>query len=90
MREDQLNKRYERVIQEMKDDQKKDIDIMLEDFNTAQNILKEKIDSLTLLLEEAEERYENRESKDEDIQEIARLKEMITDREDAMKKLIVS
>lgn len=63
---------------------------MLEDFNRAQELLKDKINTLTILLEEAEEKYENRESREEDILEIKRLQQLVSDREDAIKKLIVS
>ncbi|XP_063963502.1 protein FAM184A-like [Lytechinus pictus] len=61
---------------------------MLSEFNKAQDLLKDKISALQIMLEEAEERYQSRSSRPEDIQQIARLKDMIAEKEQAVKKLI--
>ena len=41
-------------------------------------------------LEEAEERYHNRDSRPEDIEQIAKLRDMVEEREEYMKRLVVS
>ncbi|CAD5117843.1 DgyrCDS6589 [Dimorphilus gyrociliatus] len=87
-KEDKLKNEYELSILNLKNDHHKEIDGMLEDFNKAQELLKDKINTLTILLEEAEEKYENRESREEDLLEIKRLQQSVVDREDAIKKLI--
>nr|XP_054766434.1 protein FAM184A-like [Lytechinus pictus] len=61
---------------------------MLSEFNKAQDLLKDKISALQIMLEEAEERYQSRSSRPEDIQQIARLRDMIAEKEQAVKKLI--
>ncbi|XP_072029595.1 protein FAM184A-like [Amphiura filiformis] len=61
---------------------------MLEEFNAAQELLKDKISALQIMLEEAEERYHNRDSRPEDIEQLARLRDMVEEREEYMKRLV--
>uniref|UniRef100_A0A286Y3I4 Family with sequence similarity 184 member A n=1 Tax=Cavia porcellus TaxID=10141 RepID=A0A286Y3I4_CAVPO len=62
--------------------------IMWADFNKTNELLKEINATLQVSLEEMEEKYLNRESKPEDIQMIAELKAMLTERDQVIKKLI--
>ncbi|XP_022080895.1 protein FAM184A-like [Acanthaster planci] len=61
---------------------------MLGEFNRAQELLKDKISALQIMLEEAEERYQSRDSRPEDLEHIARLKETVSEQEAAMQKLV--
>ncbi|CAH1783825.1 unnamed protein product [Owenia fusiformis] len=61
---------------------------MLSEFNEAQEMLKDKISALQIMLEEAEDRYRNRESRDEDVEAIQQLKQALLDKHNEMKKLI--
>lgn len=61
---------------------------MLSDFNKAQELLKDKISALQILLEGTEDKFRNRESRHEDLQVIAELKDMVTEREALVKKLV--
>lgn len=60
---------------------------MLAEFNRAQDMLKDKISALQIMLEEAEDKYKNRESRDEDLEMIAYLKEMMSEKEQMLSKL---
>uniref|UniRef100_UPI00398E6A66 protein FAM184A n=1 Tax=Pristiophorus japonicus TaxID=55135 RepID=UPI00398E6A66 len=86
--EQEMIKNQEKKINEMTAAHIRETQCMLADFNKAQELLKDKISTLEILLEEAEEKYNNRESRAEDLQLIAELKEMITERDQLMKKLI--
>ncbi|XP_077992383.1 protein FAM184A-like [Glandiceps talaboti] len=61
---------------------------MLGEFNRAQELLKDKISALQIMLEEAEDRYARRESRTEDVELIQQLKEAVLEREAVMKQLI--
>ncbi|XP_026146183.1 protein FAM184A-like isoform X1 [Carassius auratus] len=61
---------------------------MLSDFNKAQELLKDKISALQILLEGTEDKFRNRESRPEDLQTIAELKDMVAERESLVKKLV--
>ncbi|XP_013882449.1 T-cell surface antigen CD2, partial [Austrofundulus limnaeus] len=61
---------------------------MLADFNKAQEVLRDKISALQILLEGTEEKLRNRESRPEDLHLIAELREMVTEREALVKKLV--
>ncbi|XP_038046349.1 protein FAM184A-like [Patiria miniata] len=61
---------------------------MLGEFNRAQELLKDKISALQIMLEEAEDRYQSRESRPEDLEHIARLKETLSEHEVIMQKLV--
>ncbi|XP_078255727.1 protein FAM184A isoform X3 [Rhinoraja longicauda] len=86
--EQEMIKKQEKKINEMTAVHIRETQCMLSDFNKAQEFLKDKISSLEIILEEAEEKYNSRESRAEDLQLINELKEMITERDQLMKKLM--
>ncbi|XP_014824692.1 PREDICTED: protein FAM184A isoform X3 [Poecilia mexicana] len=86
--EQDLIKRHERDLDELKMVHHREAQIMLADFNKAQEVLKDKISALQILLEGTEEKLRNRESRPEDLHLIAELREMVTEREALVKKLV--
>ncbi|XP_066514644.1 protein FAM184A-like, partial [Hoplias malabaricus] len=86
--EQDLSKRHEREIGELSASHNRETHIMLSDFNKAQELLKDKISALQILLEGTEDKFRNRESRPEDLQTIAELREMVTERENLVKKLV--
>uniref|UniRef100_A0A8C4ISJ6 Protein FAM184A/B N-terminal domain-containing protein n=1 Tax=Dicentrarchus labrax TaxID=13489 RepID=A0A8C4ISJ6_DICLA len=86
--EQDLSKRHERDLGEMSVVHHRETQIMLADFNKAQEVLKDKISALQILLEGTEEKLRNRESRPEDLHIIAELREMVTEREALVKKLV--
>lgn len=86
--EQDLSKRHEREIGELSASHNRETQIVLSDFNKAQELLKDKISALQILLEGTEEKFRNRESRPEDLQAIAELREMIAERESLVKKLV--
>ncbi|XP_041716567.1 protein FAM184A-like isoform X3 [Coregonus clupeaformis] len=88
--EQDLCKKHEREMAEMNAMHNRETQNMLCDFNKAQELLKDKISALQVLLEGTEDKFRNRESRPEDLQVIAELKDMVTERESLVKKLVVS
>ncbi|XP_029030959.1 protein FAM184A-like isoform X4 [Betta splendens] len=86
--EQDLTKRHERELCELSAVHHRETQIMLADFNKAQEVLKDKISALQILLEGTEEKLRNRESRPEDLHLIAELREMVTEREALVKKLV--
>uniref|UniRef100_A0A3Q1IZX3 Protein FAM184A/B N-terminal domain-containing protein n=1 Tax=Anabas testudineus TaxID=64144 RepID=A0A3Q1IZX3_ANATE len=86
--EQELTKRHEREFAELSSVHSRDTQNMLSDFNKAQELLKDKISALQILLEGTEEKFRNRESRPEDLQMIAELKDMVSEREALVKKLV--
>ncbi|XP_076834583.1 protein FAM184A isoform X1 [Brachyhypopomus gauderio] len=86
--EQDLSKRLEREIGELNATHNRETQIMLSDFNKAQELLKDKISALQIILEGTEEKFRNRESRSEDLQTIAELREMVVERETLVKKLV--
>ncbi|KAF7656420.1 hypothetical protein LDENG_00041400 [Lucifuga dentata] len=86
--EQDLTKRHERDLGELSIVHHRETQIMLADFNKAQEVLKDKISALQILLEGTEEKLRNRESRPEDLHVIAELREMVTEREALVKKLV--
>uniref|UniRef100_A0A7N9B0M0 Uncharacterized LOC113127602 n=1 Tax=Mastacembelus armatus TaxID=205130 RepID=A0A7N9B0M0_9TELE len=86
--EQDLMKRHERDLGELNAVHHRETQIMLADFNKAQEVLKDKISALQILLEGTEEKLRNRESRPEDLHLIAELREMVTEREALVKKLV--
>uniref|UniRef100_A0A8C4EBG0 Family with sequence similarity 184 member Ab n=1 Tax=Dicentrarchus labrax TaxID=13489 RepID=A0A8C4EBG0_DICLA len=86
--EQELTKRHERELAEMNALHSRETQNMLSDFNKAQEVLKDKISALQILLEGTEEKFRNRESRHEDLQIIAELKDMVSERESLVKKLV--
>uniref|UniRef100_A0AAV2KFA2 Protein FAM184A/B N-terminal domain-containing protein n=1 Tax=Knipowitschia caucasica TaxID=637954 RepID=A0AAV2KFA2_KNICA len=86
--EQELLKRHERELSELSFAHSRETQNMLSDFNKAQEVLKDKISALQILLEATEDKFRNRESRHEDLQIIAELKDMVTERESLVKKLV--
>ncbi|GAA6214963.1 protein FAM184A isoform X2 [Lates japonicus] len=86
--EQELTKRHERELAELSTAHSRETQNMLSDFNKAQEVLKDKISALQILLEGTEEKFRNRESRPEDLQIIAELKDMVSERESLVKKLV--
>ncbi|GAA6101926.1 protein FAM184A isoform X2 [Tachysurus ichikawai] len=86
--EQDLSKRHEREISELNATHNREMQIMLSDFNKAQELLKDKISALQILLDGTEDKFRNRESRQEDLQRIADLREMVAERESLVKKLV--
>ncbi|KAA8579797.1 hypothetical protein FQN60_006890 [Etheostoma spectabile] len=86
--EQDLSKRHERDLGDINIMHQREIQIMLADFNKAQEVLKDKITALQILLEGTEDKLRHRESRPEDLHVIAELREMVTEREALVKKLV--
>ncbi|XP_062293723.1 protein FAM184A-like [Scomber scombrus] len=86
--EQELIKRHERELAELSAVHSRETQNMLSDFNKAQEVLKDKISALQILLEGTEDKFRNRESRPEDLQIIAELKDMVSERESLVKKLV--
>ncbi|XP_074483373.1 protein FAM184A isoform X3 [Sebastes fasciatus] len=86
--EQDLSKRHERDLGEISIVHHRETQNMLADFNKAQEVLRDKITALQILLEGTEEKLRNRESRPEDLHVIAELREMVTEREALVKKLV--
>uniref|UniRef100_A0A8D3DF67 Family with sequence similarity 184 member A n=1 Tax=Scophthalmus maximus TaxID=52904 RepID=A0A8D3DF67_SCOMX len=86
--EQELVKRHERELAELSAVHSRETQNMLSDFNKAQEVLKDKISALQILLEGSEDKFRNRESRPEDLQIIAELKDMVSERESLVKKLV--
>ncbi|XP_062980804.1 protein FAM184A [Elgaria multicarinata webbii] len=88
LHEQDLNKKHEKELDVMTADHIREKQSMLADFNKTQELLKEINSALQVSLEEMEEKYQNRESRPEDLQLIAELKDLIAERDQLIKKLI--
>ncbi|XP_051020189.1 protein FAM184A [Acomys russatus] len=88
LHEQDLNKRLEKELDVMTADHLREKNMMRADFNKTNELLKEINAALQVSLEEMEEKYLMRESKPEDIQMIAELKSMLSERDQVIKKLI--
>ncbi|XP_049608176.1 protein FAM184A isoform X3 [Syngnathus scovelli] len=86
--EQDFAKRQERELGELSVVHHRETHIMLADFNKAQEVLKDKITALQIILEGTEEKLRNRESRPEDLHLIAELREMVSEREALVKKLV--
>ncbi|CAL8309259.1 unnamed protein product [Merluccius merluccius] len=86
--EQELGKRHDRALGELSGAHHRETHVMLADFNKAQEVLKDKISALQILLEGTEEKFRNRESRPEDLAAIAELRAMVTERETLVKKLV--
>ncbi|KAL8186456.1 UNVERIFIED_CONTAM: hypothetical protein K2H54_070723 [Gekko kuhli] len=88
LHEQDLNKKHEKELDVMTADHIRERQSLLADFNKTQELLKEINSALQVSLEEMEEKYQNRESRPEDLQLIAELKDLIAERDQLIKKLI--
>ncbi|CAM2111827.1 unnamed protein product [Caretta caretta] len=86
--EQDLSKIHEKELDVMTADHIREKQSMLADFNKTQELLKEINSALQVSLEEMEEKYQNRESRPEDLQLISELKDLIAERDQLIKKLI--
>eukprot|EP00073_Rattus_norvegicus_P054873 XP_017457307.1 PREDICTED: protein FAM184A isoform X8 [Rattus norvegicus] len=90
LHEQDLNKRLEKELDVMTADHLREKNIMRADFNKTNELLKEINAALQVSLEDMEEKYLMRESRPEDLQMIAELKSLLTERDQVIKKLIPS
>ncbi|XP_032744380.1 protein FAM184A [Rattus rattus] len=88
LHEQDLNKRLEKELDVMTADHLREKNIMRADFNKTNELLKEINAALQVSLEDMEEKYLMRESRPEDLQMIAELKSLLTERDQVIKKLI--
>ncbi|XP_054029980.1 protein FAM184A [Dryobates pubescens] len=88
MHEQDLSKKHEKELDVLTADHIREKQSMLADFNKTQELLKEINSALQFSLEEMEEKYQNRESRPEDLQLISELKDLIAERDQLIKKLI--
>ncbi|XP_071597159.1 protein FAM184A isoform X4 [Heliangelus exortis] len=86
--EQDLSKKHEKELDVLTADHIREKQSMLADFNKTQELLKEINSALQISLEEMEEKYQNRESRPEDLQLISELKDLIAERDQLIKKLI--
>ncbi|KAL5022301.1 hypothetical protein ScPMuIL_001456 [Solemya velum] len=87
-REEQLERSHETDLDNLKADHLRETQHLVTQFNQAQEMLKDKISSLQILLEEAEEKYLNRDSRPEDLELIEQLRDSVLEREAKVKQLI--
>ncbi|XP_048584473.1 protein FAM184A isoform X2 [Nematostella vectensis] len=87
-REEELAKLHQREVDSLTADHLCETQSMLEQFNRAKELQRDKISALQLMLEEAEIRFKSRESRTEDLDLIQELKQMLAERELEMKKLL--
>ncbi|XP_066273166.1 protein FAM184A-like [Branchiostoma lanceolatum] len=87
-RENELRQQHQIDIDNLTAEHLRETQSMLGDFNRAQELLKDKISALQIKLEEAEDRFQRRESRPEDMEMIKNLREALSSRELEMKKLI--
>ncbi|XP_075453866.1 protein FAM184A isoform X3 [Ascaphus truei] len=88
MHEQDLNKKYEEDLNDITAAHFREKQTILAEFTKNQTLLKEKITALQVSLTEMEEKYQNRESRPEDLQVISELKDMVAERDQLIKKLI--
>ncbi|PVD39428.1 hypothetical protein C0Q70_02058 [Pomacea canaliculata] len=86
--EEQLKKEQIRALDNQAADHKHEHEMMIVQFNKAQEILKDKISELQILLLEAEERYRQRDSRPEDLELIHQLRLEVQERELRVAQLI--
>ncbi|XP_033125471.1 protein FAM184A-like [Anneissia japonica] len=84
--EQQLQKSHQKELDNMEAEYLREKQGMLTEFNRAQELLKDKISALQIKLAEAEEKYNRRDSRPEDLEEIFRLKYKLTEQEQLMRK----
>ncbi|GFO40940.1 protein fam184a-like [Plakobranchus ocellatus] len=88
LQEEKLSKLNQTTLNDMADEHRKEQQQLLEQFNAAQEMLKDKISALQIELEEANERYAQRESRPEDLEAIESLRCEVQEREVRIKDLI--
>ncbi|KAM9317231.1 protein FAM184A [Gastrophryne carolinensis] len=86
--EQDLNKKHNEDINDLTASHIREKQMVLAEFAKAQALLVEKNSALQISLTEMEEKYQNRESRPEDLQAISELKDMVAERDQLIKKLI--
>lgn len=86
--EQDLCKRHERELGDLSLSHHRETHLMLSDFSKAQEVLKDKITALHILLEGTEDKFRNRESRPEDLASIAELRTAVGEREALVKRLV--
>ncbi|KXJ05702.1 Protein FAM184A, partial [Exaiptasia diaphana] len=87
-REEHLGKLHQKEVDSLSSDHLKETQALVEEFNRAKDLQNSKISALQLMLDEAEIRFQNRESRPEDMEMLDTLKRALADRELEMKKLL--
>jgi chromosome segregation ATPase len=87
-RETELEHKFQSDLANAEADYLQKTQDILTEFGRAQQLLKDKIVQLQHMLEDAEYRYQNRESRDEDLETIGRLRMTIREQELAMNQLV--
>ncbi|XP_073532038.1 protein FAM184A isoform X2 [Phyllobates terribilis] len=86
--EQDLNKKHEEDINDLTAAHIREKQVLMAEFAKTQAMLVEKNSALQVSLSEMEEKYQNRESRPEDLQVISELKDMVAERDQLIKKLI--
>ncbi|KAL4231837.1 hypothetical protein ACF0H5_009413 [Mactra antiquata] len=88
MVEKKMVEKLEREMENLQADHLRESQQLVQQFNEAQEMLKDKISELQIQLHEAEDRYNNRESRPEDLELIHQLREHILEKEEKVKALV--
>ncbi|XP_052773969.1 protein FAM184A-like [Mya arenaria] len=86
--EKRMAERLQREVENLQADHIRESQELVRQFNEAQEILKDKISELQILLNEAEDKYNNRESRPEDLELIEQLRYSIREKEEKVRALI--
>ncbi|WAR21084.1 F184A-like protein [Mya arenaria] len=84
-----MAERLQREVENLQADHIRESQELVRQFNEAQEILKDKISELQILLNEAEDKYNNRESRPEDLELIEQLRYSIREKEEKVRALIM-
>eukprot|EP00079_Xenopus_tropicalis_P025629 XP_012819033.1 PREDICTED: protein FAM184A [Xenopus tropicalis] len=88
VQEQDLNKKHKEDLNDLTSAHIREKQILIAEMAKTQALFMEKNSALQKSLTEMEEKYQNRESRPEDLQIISELKEMVTERDQLIKKLI--
>ncbi|XP_040206254.1 protein FAM184A isoform X1 [Rana temporaria] len=86
--EQDLNKKHEEDMNDLTATHIREKQAIMAEFAKKQAMLMEKNSAINISLTEMEEKYQNRESRPEDLQIISELKDMVAERDQLIKKLI--
>ncbi|CAF1370121.1 unnamed protein product, partial [Didymodactylos carnosus] len=86
-REETLNSMNEQKLKELNSKHTNDQQLLIQEFTKAHEMLKAKVNELQIQLDQAEQRYRNRESRPEDLELIANLHQTIVSYQDQLKKI---
>jgi len=88
-REEEMRKMYESEINEIEAANLRSKQEVVNEFNRATNMLKDKINNLNLQIEELEDQYERRDSRNEDLEMIVQLKLAVEQKEHQIQQIMV-